>query len=88
LEILRHYIDNFEKGRTKDEKIKAKLEEMRGMLQADGGDLELVSIVDKTVTLRLRGACGSCPHAQVTLKQGIERALREAVDPEIVVERA
>ncbi len=71
-----------------DEQIKAKLEEMRGMLQADGGDLELVSIINKTVTLKLRGACGSCPHAQVTLKQGIERALREAVDPEIVVERA
>jgi len=71
-----------------DEQIKAKLEEMRGMLQADGGDLELVSIENKTVTLKLRGACGSCPHAQVTLKQGIERALREAVDPEIVVERA
>jgi len=71
-----------------EEQIKAKLEEMRGMLQADGGDMELISIEGKTVTLRLRGACGSCPHAQVTLKQGIERALREAVDPEIIVERA
>ena len=71
-----------------EEQIKAKLEEMRGMLQADGGDMELVSIEGKTVTLRLRGACGTCPHAQVTLKQGIERALREEIDPEIVVERA
>lgn len=71
-----------------DDKIKAKLEEMRGMLQADGGDMDLVSIVGKTVTLKLRGACGSCPHAQMTLKQGIERALRDAIDPEIVVERA
>jgi Fe-S cluster biogenesis protein NfuA len=70
-----------------EEQIKAKLEEMRGMLQADGGDLELVSIVGKTVRLKLRGACGSCPHAQITLKQGIERGLREAIDPEIVVER-
>ena len=67
--------------------IKAKLEELRGMLQADGGDLELVAIEDKTVKLRLRGACGSCPHATITLKQGIERALREAIDPAIVVER-
>ncbi len=71
-----------------DEQIKAKLEEMRGMLQADGGDLELVSIDGKTVTLRLRGACGTCPHAQMTLKQGIEARLRQTVDPEIVVERA
>ena len=39
------------------------------------------------VNLRLRGACGSCPHATMTLKQGIERILRESVDPEIVVER-
>ena len=71
-----------------EEKIKAKLEELRGMLQADGGDLELVSIVDKLVTLKLRGACGSCPHATVTLKQGIERVLRQSIDPAIVVERA
>ncbi|MDX9866947.1 MAG: NifU family protein [Kiritimatiellia bacterium] len=70
-----------------DEQIKAKLEELRGMLQADGGDMELVSITGKTVSLRLRGACGSCPHATLTLKQGIERILREQIDPEITVER-
>jgi Fe-S cluster biogenesis protein NfuA len=69
------------------EQIKAKLEELRGMLQADGGDMELISIEDKTVKLRLRGACGSCPHATMTLKHGIERILRESIDPEIVVER-
>ena len=70
-----------------EEAIKAKLEEIRGMLQADGGDLELVKIEGKQVHLRLRGACGSCPHAQMTIKNGIERMLREAIDPEIVVER-
>ncbi len=69
------------------EQIKAKLEELRGMLQADGGDMEVVSIEDKLVKLRLRGACGSCPHATITLKQGIERILRESIDPAIVVER-
>jgi Fe-S cluster biogenesis protein NfuA len=69
------------------EQIRAKLEELRGMLQADGGDLEVVAIEEKTVKLRLRGACGSCPHATMTLKQGIERILRESIDPEIVVER-
>jgi len=70
-----------------DDKIKAKLEELRGMLQADGGDLELVSIADKVVKLRLKGACGGCPHATMTIKNGIERILRESVDAGIVVER-
>jgi len=70
-----------------EERIRAKLEEMRGMLQADGGDLEVVSIEGEVVSLRLKGACGGCPHAMVTLKQGIERVLREQVDESITVER-
>lgn len=70
-----------------EDKIKAKLEEIRPMLQADGGDLELVSIEDTTVNLRLKGACGGCPHATVTIKQGIERILRDQVDENITVER-
>jgi Fe-S cluster biogenesis protein NfuA len=70
-----------------EEKIKEKLEQLRGMLQADGGDLELVGIEGKTVTLKLVGHCGSCPYAMMTLKQGIESALRE-IDPEIAVVRA
>ncbi len=69
-----------------EEKIKAKLEELRGGLQADGGDLELVEISGKVVKLRLVGHCGSCPFAMMTLKQGIEVALHE-IDPEITVER-
>ncbi len=72
---------------TLNEKIKEKLESLRGMLQADGGDLELIDIEEKTVHLRLRGACGCCPHAMMTLKGGIERVLREEIDPEITVER-
>jgi Fe-S cluster biogenesis protein NfuA len=68
--------------------IRAVLEELRGALQADGGDLEVVSIDGTKVLLRLQGACGCCPHAQMTLKNGIERILRERVNPEIVVERA
>jgi Fe-S cluster biogenesis protein NfuA len=70
-----------------EEKIKAKLEELRSMLQADGGDLELVKTEGATVFLKLKGACGGCPHATMTIKQGIERILREQVDPAIVVER-
>jgi Fe-S cluster biogenesis protein NfuA len=39
------------------------------------------------VKLKLQGACGSCPHATMTIKHGIERALREKVDAKIVVEQ-
>ncbi len=71
-----------------DTQIREKLEELRGALQADGGDMDVVSIVGTKVTLRLKGACGCCPHAQMTLKNGIERILREQVNEEITVERA
>lgn len=70
-----------------ENKIKAKLEELRGMLKADGGDLELVAIDGMNVKLRLKGACGCCPHAMMTLKQGIEQILRDDIDGGITVER-
>ncbi len=69
------------------QKITKRLEEMRCMLQADGGDLEIVSIEGKLVKLRLRGACGGCPHATMTIKNGLEHILREEIDPEITIER-
>ena len=69
------------------DKITARLNEMRQFLQADGGDLEIVSIKDKLVELKLRGACGCCPHATATIKGGLERILREEIDPEITIER-
>ena len=69
-----------------EEQVKAKLEELRVALQNDGGDLEFVKMEGKTVFLRLVGHCGTCPFALMTLKDGIEVALRE-IDPEIVVER-
>lgn len=71
-----------------EEQIRQVLEELRSALQADGGDLEVVSIDGTNVTLKLTGACGACPHAQVTLKNGIERILRERVSEDILVERA
>lgn len=70
-----------------EEQIRARLEELRGFLQADGGDMEIISIEGKVVTLKLRGACGSCPHATMTIKEGLERILREELDPEITLER-
>ena len=69
------------------DKITERLNQMRQYLQADGGDLEIVSIQGKLVQLKLRGACGSCPHATMTIKNGLERVLREEIDPEITIER-
>ncbi len=70
-----------------EQQIRDKLEQLRSMLQADGGDLEVVSIEGTDVKLRLKGACGGCPHAAMTLKQGIEQSLRDDLDPTITVER-
>lgn len=70
-----------------EDKIKAKLDDMRPMLMADGGNMELIAIEGYTVKLKMVGACGSCPSSTMTIKMGIERTLQEEVDPNIVVER-
>ncbi len=70
-----------------EESIKTKLEELRVFLQNDGGDMEVVEIDGTNVKLRLTGACGGCPHATMTIKQGIERILREQIDENILVEQ-
>ena len=63
-----------------EEQIKSALDNVRPSLQADGGDVEFVSLAeDGTVSLRLTGACGCCPHAQMTLKNGIENYLKEKI---------
>ena len=51
-------------------------------MQADGGDVELVDVKDGVVTVRLTGACGSCPMSTMTLRMGVERVIREDI-PEI-----
>jgi Fe-S cluster biogenesis protein NfuA len=62
------------------EKVQEVLDQIRPNLQADGGDVELVSVEeDGTVKVRLQGACHGCPMAQLTLKQGIERVLKQAI---------
>ena len=61
-------------------KVKELLEEIRVQLQADGGDIEIVSIDDDdTVKVKLKGACAGCPGAAMTLQFGVERVLKEAV---------
>lgn len=62
------------------EKVTEVIEKIRPALQADGGDVEIVEIVeDGTVKLRLKGACGSCPMSQMTLKMFIEKTLLKEV---------
>jgi len=64
------------------EKVQAALEQVRPVLLADGGDVQLIDVKDGVVTLRLTGACGGCPMATMTLKGGIERILKQRV-PEV-----
>ena len=65
------------------EKVEEILEKVRPYLQRDGGDVELVAVEeDGTVKVKLKGACGSCPMATMTLKMGIEKTLKEHI-PEV-----
>jgi len=66
-----------------EEKIKSALDDVRPSLQADGGDVEFVSVSeDGKVSVKLTGACGSCPMATMTLRNGIESYLKKEI-PEV-----
>ena len=66
-----------------EEQIKTALDNVRPSLQADGGDVEFVGVDEEgVVSLKLTGACGSCPMAQMTLKMGIENYLKKEI-PEV-----
>ena len=65
-----------------EEKIKKVLERIKPALQADGGDIELVDVNEGIVKVRLKGACGGCPMAQLTLKNFVENVLKNNI-PEI-----
>ena len=63
-----------------EDKVKTVIEAVRSSLQSHGGDIELVDTSeDNTVKVRLKGACAGCPGAMMTLKQGVERILKERV---------
>ena len=66
------------------EKVQAVIDEIRPYLQADGGDIELVSIDTDNgkVSIRFHGSCKGCPMSAMTLKMGVERHMKEQV-PEI-----
>ena len=62
------------------EKIEAALKKIRPMLQADGGDIELVNVSkDGVVKVKLTGECGCCPMSQMTLKTAVEQKLKKEV---------
>ncbi len=62
------------------EQVQSALEKIRPNLQADGGDVELIEVSeDGVVTVKLTGACRGCPMSQMTLRNGIERYLKQEV---------
>lgn len=63
---------------TTSELVEAVLERIRPALNADGGDIELVNMEGDVVRVRLTGACSGCPSAEMTLRVGVEGALRRA----------
>jgi Fe-S cluster biogenesis protein NfuA len=64
------------------EKVESALNKVRPALIADGGNVELVDVNEGVVKLRLTGACSGCPMATITLKNAVERIIREQV-PEV-----
>jgi Fe-S cluster biogenesis protein NfuA len=64
------------------ESVEKALEKIRPALRADGGDIELIDVVEGVVRVRLTGACGGCPMSQMTLKMGVEKVLKQQV-PEV-----
>ncbi len=64
------------------EQIEEAIKKIRPMLQADGGDVEFVDVEDGVVIVRLQGACAGCPMSQMTVKNGIERLLKQEI-PEV-----
>ena len=71
------------------EQVQEVVNQIRPILQADGGDIELIDVDEKTgiVTVGLRGRCGGCPHAQMTLQAVVEKKIKELVPGVTAVER-
>ena len=61
------------------ERVQTVLDRVRPFLQADGGDIELVSVEANSARIRLTGVCAACPSAHMTLHVGVETALREEI---------
>lgn len=70
------------------ERVQESINKIRPRLQADGGDVELVDIENGVVKVRLKGACVGCPMSQMTLKNGIEKFLKQEIPEVVSVESA
>ncbi len=64
------------------DKVEEVLNKVRPVLERDGGNVELVGVDNGTVKVKLVGACAGCPLSQLTLKNGIERILKQEI-PEV-----
>lgn len=64
---------------TQIQEVEKILELIRPALQADGGNIDLVDVQDGVVTVKLVGACGTCPSSMMTLKGGVERILKSEI---------
>jgi Fe-S cluster biogenesis protein NfuA len=74
------YCGDKESEKSFEQKVREVIDTVRPTLQGHGGDIELVSVeADKTVKVRLQGACSGCPGARMTLKMGVERMLKGKV---------
>ncbi len=67
-------------------RVQMAINKVRPSLQADGGDIELVDVVDGIVKVRLKGACAGCPMSQMTLKMGVEAYLKKQISDVKAVE--
>jgi len=69
--------------RTLEERVREVLDEVRPLLQRDGGDVEFIELTDDNIVrVKLQGACAGCPMAQITLTRGVEARMKEEL-PEI-----
>ncbi len=68
---------------TLEQKVISIIDQIRPYLQQDGGDIEFIELTpENVVKVKLQGACGSCPHAKMTLKSGVEQTIKNYL-PEI-----
>jgi len=61
------------------ERVQAVIDRIRPMIQSDGGDIELVEVVDQKAKVRLTGHCVGCPSAHITLFMGVEQVLKDEI---------
>jgi len=61
------------------ERVQAVIDRIRPLIQGDGGDIELVEVVENKAKVRLTGNCVGCPSAQITLFMGVEQVLKDEI---------